>query len=80
MVSVIAGRSGGDADGENGSASGENAGGDKPPVRYLLPGSAPQDFDAAVQAINEKLEADGLNLPTNRHTSRGMYGIRRPTS
>lgn len=63
MISVIAGCSGGgDAGGENGSASGENDGGDKLPVRYLLPGSAPQDLDAAVKAINEKLEADGLNL------------------
>ncbi|MGV2644608.1 ABC transporter substrate-binding protein, partial [Clostridium perfringens] len=41
MVSVIAGCSGGGAaGGQTESASGENGGGDKLPVRYLLPGSA----------------------------------------
>lgn len=32
------------------------------PVRYLLPGNAPQDKDAVVAAINAKLQEDGLNL------------------
>jgi len=63
IISVIAGCSGGgDAGGEKGSASGESGGEKKLPVRYLLPGTAPQDLDTAVKAINEKLEADGLNL------------------
>lgn len=35
---------------------------EKLPVRYLLPGNAPEDLDTVVAAINEKLAADGLNL------------------
>lgn len=42
---------------KNGSASAE-----KLPVRILLPGNEPEDLQTAVTAINEKLEADGLNL------------------
>lgn len=52
------------------SDEGEASGGQQPvssetkklPVRYLLPGNTPDDLDAVVKAINEKLEADGLNL------------------
>ncbi|MEK3732473.1 DUF3502 domain-containing protein [Paenibacillus sp. FSL M8-0334] len=66
LATVIAGCSGGGDAGSGSSASGGNgdngSGGAKLPVRYLLPGSAPQDLDTAVKAINEKLEADGLNL------------------
>ncbi|CAM4296997.1 extracellular solute-binding protein [Paenibacillus alkaliterrae] len=36
--------------------------GQKLPVRYLLPGNAPEDLAAAVAGINKKLEADGLQL------------------
>ena len=79
IISVIAGCSGGgDVGGEKGSASGESGGEKKLPVRYLLPGTAPQDLDTAVKAINEKLEADGLNL--TYEPTYGTYGIRRPTS
>ncbi|MBD2845967.1 extracellular solute-binding protein [Paenibacillus sp. IB182496] len=45
------------AAGNNGAASGE-----KLPVRYLLPGNAPEDLDTVVAAINEKMAADGVNL------------------
>ncbi|RXZ82560.1 extracellular solute-binding protein [Paenibacillaceae bacterium] len=47
-----------DSKGEQGSEKAEA----KLPVRYLLPGNAPEDLATAVAAINKKLEEDGLNL------------------
>lgn len=59
-LGILAGCSGG---GESSNASGGSGGtSGKLPVRYLLPGNAPEDLDTVVKAINEKLEADGLNL------------------
>jgi len=39
-----------------------SAGGETLPVRWVLPGTAPEDQKMVEQAINEKLKADGLNL------------------
>lgn len=36
--------------------------GEKQKVRYVIPGSAPQDTDLVVDAINEKLDEDGLDI------------------
>jgi len=41
---------------------GDAAAAEKLPVRYLLPGTAPEDLATVVDAINAKLAADGLNL------------------
>ena len=43
-------------------AAAEGVAEDKLPVRYLIPGGAPKDNQVVIDAINEKLEADGLNL------------------
>ncbi len=59
---------------EGGNAAGGNTGsteskevaqesnGEKKLVRYVMPGTAPQDQKAGEAAINKKLEEDGLNL------------------
>jgi len=46
------------------STTTENSGsnGVKLPVRYVMPGTAPQDQAMVEEAINKKLEQDGLNL------------------
>jgi len=48
-------------------ATGQMEGGDgapagKLPMRYVVPGNAPQELDAALAAVNDKLVQDGLNL------------------
>ncbi|MCK4543638.1 MAG: extracellular solute-binding protein [Spirochaetales bacterium] len=43
-------------------AAAEGVAEDKLPVRYLIPGGAPKDSQLVVDAINKKLEADGLNI------------------
>jgi len=55
--------SGGNAsEGNAKSASEAGDGGDKLPVRYVMPGTAPQDQAMVEDAINKKLEQNGLNL------------------
>ncbi|MBB6690104.1 extracellular solute-binding protein [Cohnella xylanilytica] len=44
------------------SADSGGANGDKLPVRYVMPGTAPQDQAMVEEAINKKLEQDGLPL------------------
>lgn len=46
---------------ESKEAAQENNG-EKKLVRYVMPGTAPQDQKAGEAAINKKLEEDGLNL------------------
>lgn len=60
---LLAGCSGGNKNAQvnGGGEEGEGAA-EKLPVRYLLPGNEPEGLDEVVKAINEKLEADGLNL------------------
>lgn len=60
---LLAGCSGGNKNtqGNGGGEEGGAAAG-KLPVRYLLPGNEPEGLDEVVKVINEKLEADGLNL------------------
>ncbi|PRX74869.1 extracellular solute-binding protein [Cohnella sp. SGD-V74] len=52
--------------GDTGSAESKEAAqennGEKKLVRYVMPGTAPQDQKAGEAAINKKLEEDGLNL------------------
>ncbi|MBW4083132.1 extracellular solute-binding protein [Paenibacillus sp. S150] len=64
-AALLASCSSGDGNAANetgGQATATQAPAAKLPVRYLLPGNAPQDLDTVVAAINEKLAADGLNL------------------
>ncbi|MBS4219079.1 extracellular solute-binding protein [Bacillus sp. FJAT-49711] len=57
IVVILGACSKSEADGSKSSESG-----DKLPVRYVMPGNAPQDQKEVEAAINEKLEKDGLNL------------------
>lgn len=56
-----AGTSESDSNGSN-SAKGTNNGQEKLPVRYVIPGHAPDDQKQVEEAINEKLAEDGLNI------------------
>lgn len=44
------------------SSSASSQPGEKLPIRYVMPGNAPEDQAAVEAAINQKLEQDGLNL------------------
>lgn len=66
LMLILAGCSGGNQNaqvnnGGSGGADSETTA-EKLPVRYLLPGNEPEGLSEVVDAINAKLEADGLNL------------------
>lgn len=54
----------------SGAAAPSESGGSKAkiPIRYVMPGNAPQDQEQVEAAINKQLEQDGLNL-----TYKGVY-------
>ncbi|UUZ93455.1 extracellular solute-binding protein [Paenibacillus sp. P25] len=54
--------SGGSTEPASAAHANSDADGKKFPVRYVMPGTAPQDQAMVEDAINKKLEQDGLNL------------------
>ncbi|WP_027094494.1 extracellular solute-binding protein [Cohnella thermotolerans] len=67
LVVPLAGCGGNNADSEGGAASNGGAGGEAPKqetvtIKYVIPGTEPKEWPAVQEAVNKKLQADGLNI------------------